>query len=147
MKEGYTEYIYKLYFRINAEHCYGPISSSAIQHVETLLLVSLTLLLIAAAAKLLQSCLTLQPHRRQPTRLSHPWDSPGKNTGVGCHFLLQCMKVKREVAIKKIINHQFSFQSQRRVMPKNVQTTAYLHSFHMLLLLSRISRVRLCMTP
>ena len=34
------------------------------------------------------------PHRRQPTRLSCPWDSPGKNTGVGCHFLLQCMKVK-----------------------------------------------------
>ena len=32
--------------------------------------------------------------RRQPTRLSHPWDSPGKNTGVGCHCLLQCMKVK-----------------------------------------------------
>ena len=40
------------------------------------------------------------PHRRQPTRLSRPWDSPCKNTGVGCHFLLQCMKVKseREVA-------------------------------------------------
>ena len=36
------------------------------------------------------------PHRRQPTRLAHPWDSPGKNTGVGCHFLLQCMKVKSE---------------------------------------------------
>ena len=43
---------------------------------------------------------SLRPHRRQPTRLPHPWDSPGKNTGVGCHFLLQCMKVKseREVA-------------------------------------------------
>ena len=36
------------------------------------------------------------PHRRQPTRLPHPWDSPGKNTGVGCHFLLQSMKVKSE---------------------------------------------------
>jgi len=36
------------------------------------------------------------PQRWQPTRLPHPWDSPGKNTGVGCHFLLQCMKVKRE---------------------------------------------------
>ena len=35
-------------------------------------------------------------HRRQPTRLPHPWDSPGKNTGVGCHFLLQCMKLKSE---------------------------------------------------
>ena len=36
------------------------------------------------------------PHRRQPTRLPRPWDSPGKNTGVGCHFQLQCMKVKSE---------------------------------------------------
>ena len=36
----------------------------------------------------------VRPHRRQPTRLPHPWDSPGKNTGVGCHFLLQCMKVE-----------------------------------------------------
>ena len=43
----------------------------------------------------LQSCPTLRPHRRQPTRLPHPWDSPGKNTGMGCHFLLQCMKVKK----------------------------------------------------
>ena len=41
----------------------------------------------AAAAKSLQSCPTLRPHRRQPTRLPHPWDSPGKNTGVGCRFL------------------------------------------------------------
>ena len=38
---------------------------------------------------------SVRPHRRQPTRLPHPWDSPG-NTGVGCHFLLQCMKVKSE---------------------------------------------------
>ena len=36
------------------------------------------------------------PHRWQPTRLLHPWESQGKNTGVGCHFLLQCMKVKRK---------------------------------------------------
>ena len=35
-------------------------------------------------------------HRRQPTKLLRPWDSPGKNTGVGCHFLLQCMKVESE---------------------------------------------------
>ena len=39
---------------------------------------------------------SVQPHRQQPTRLPRPWDSPGKNTGVGCHFLLQCMKVKSE---------------------------------------------------
>ena len=38
----------------------------------------------------------MRPHRRQPTRLPRPWDSPGKNTGVGCHFLLQCRKVKSE---------------------------------------------------
>ena len=38
----------------------------------------------------------MQPHRRQPTKLPGPWDSPGKNTGVGCHFLLQCMKVKSQ---------------------------------------------------
>ena len=43
---------------------------------------------------------SVRPHRRQPTRLPRPWDSPGKNTGVGCHFLLQRMEVKseREVA-------------------------------------------------
>ena len=39
---------------------------------------------------------SVRPHRRQPTRVPRPWDSPGKNTGVGCHFLLQCMKVKSE---------------------------------------------------
>ena len=54
-------------------------------------------LLAATAAKSLQLCPTLcDPHRWQPTRLSRPWDSPDKNTGVGCHFLLQCMKVKSE---------------------------------------------------
>ena len=50
---------------------------------------------IAAAAKSLQLCPTLcDPHRRQPTKLPHPWDSPGKNTGMGCHLLLQRMEVK-----------------------------------------------------
>ena len=39
---------------------------------------------------------SVRPYRQQPTRLPRPWDSPGKNTGVGCHFLLQCMKVKSE---------------------------------------------------
>ena len=40
---------------------------------------------------------SVQPHRRQPTRLRRPWDSQCKNTGVGCHFFLQCMKVKSEI--------------------------------------------------
>ena len=45
---------------------------------------------------------SVQPHRRQPTRLAHPWDSPGKNTGVGCYFLLQCMKVKGESEVAQL---------------------------------------------
>ena len=43
----------------------------------------------------------MRPHRQQPTRLPRPWDSPGKNTGVGCHFLLQCMKVKSESEVSQ----------------------------------------------
>ena len=56
----------------------------------------------ATAAKSLQSCPTVRPHRRQPTRLHRPWDSPSKNTGVGCHFLLQCMKVKSESEVAQL---------------------------------------------
>ena len=44
----------------------------------------------------------VRPHRRQPTRLPRPWDSPGKNTGAGCHFLLQCMKVKSESEVAQL---------------------------------------------
>ena len=46
---------------------------------------------------------SVRPHRRQPTRLPRPWDSPGKNTGVGCHFLLQCMKVSAISALSNAI--------------------------------------------
>ena len=50
---------------------------------------------------------SVRPHRRQPTRLHHPWDSPGKNTGGGCHFLLQCVKVKSESEIaQSCLTHQ-----------------------------------------
>ena len=45
---------------------------------------------------------SVRPHRRQPTRLCSLWDSPGKNTGVGCYFLLQCMKVKSESEIAQL---------------------------------------------
>ena len=48
----------------------------------------------------------MRPHRWQPTRLPRPWDSPGKNTGVGCHFLLQCMKVKSESEAQVGVNQQ-----------------------------------------
>jgi len=53
----------------------------------------LLLLLLLVASVVSDS---VKPHRRQPTRLPRPWNSPGKNTGVGCHFRLQCMKVKSE---------------------------------------------------
>ena len=71
-----------------------------------LFLISSAFVAGAAAAKSLQSCLTLQPHRQQPSRLPRPWDSPGKNIGVGCHFLLQCMKVKSESEVEV---HTISF--------------------------------------
>ena len=44
---------------------------------------------------------SVRPHRRQPTRLPRPWDSLGKNTGVGCHFLIRCMKVKSESEVSQ----------------------------------------------
>ena len=58
----------------------------------------------AAAAAAVASVVSdsVRPHRRQPTRLPRPWDSPGKNTGVGCHFLLQCMKVRCESEVAQL---------------------------------------------
>ena len=46
---------------------------------------------------------SVRSHRWQPTRLLHPWDSPGKNTRVGCHFLLQYMKVKSESEVSSVV--------------------------------------------
>ena len=45
---------------------------------------------------------SVQPHRWKPTKLPHPWDSPSKSTRVGCHFLLQCMKVKNESEVAQL---------------------------------------------
>ena len=45
---------------------------------------------------------SVRPHRQKPTRLPRPWDSPGRNTGVGCHFLLQCIKVKSESEVAQL---------------------------------------------
>ena len=58
----------------------------------------------AAAATAVASVVSdsVRPHRRQPIRLPLPWDSSGKNTGVGCHFLLQCMKVKSESEVAQL---------------------------------------------
>ena len=46
---------------------------------------------------------SVRPQRQQPTRLPRPWDSPGKNTGVACHFLFQCMKVKSESEVAQVV--------------------------------------------
>ena len=66
------------------------IVSSSICAVQ-LSLVGYLLLLLLSHFSSVRLCVL---HRQKPTRLLHPWDSPGKNTGVGCHFLLQCRKVK-----------------------------------------------------
>ena len=58
--------------------------------------------LISSLLLLLSHFSRVRPHRWQPTRLPHPWDSPGKKTGVGCHFLLQCMKVKSESEVVQL---------------------------------------------
>ena len=96
----------------------------------------------AAAAKSRQSCPNfVWPHRRQPTRLTHPWDSPGKNTGVGCHFLPHCMKVKMKslsrvtLATPWTAAHQappsmgFSRQEYWSWMPLPSQTSVLFRSY------------------
>ena len=65
-----------------------------------LVLSCMSCLYILEAASVMSD--SVRPHRRQPTRLPCPWDSPGKNSGVGCHFLLQCMKVKSESEVAQL---------------------------------------------
>ena len=85
-----------LVFPLNLYYSYDE---EPINHLSLLHIIHEDVKFAAAAAKPLQSCPTLLPHRQQPTRHRGPWDSPGKNTGVGCHFLLQCMKVKSDSEI------------------------------------------------
>ena len=77
-----------------------PMQYCSLQHQS--LLPSTVTCTAAAAAKSLQLYDSVQPSRWQPTRLPHPWGSPGKNTWVGCHFLLQCMKVKSEIEVAQL---------------------------------------------
>ena len=69
------------------------------QTLNTWIINGLRLLLLLSHFSHVRLCVT---HRRQPTRLLCPWDSPGKNTGVGCHFLLQCMKVRSESEVSQL---------------------------------------------
>ena len=97
---------------------------------------------------------SVQPQRWQPTRLPSPWDSLGKNTGVGCHFLLQCMKVKSESEVAQSCPTLATPWTAAYQAPPSMGFSRQkywsgvpLPSLSMLLLLSRFSRVRLCVTP
>ena len=86
---------------------------------------------LTAAGKSLQSCPTLcDPIDHSPPRLPCPWDSPGKNTGVGCHFLLQCMKVKSESAVAQscptLSNPYFNFLKYYTQYLHTVNGTTYI---------------------
>ena len=102
---------------------------------------------------------SVRPHRRQPTRLPRPWDSPGKNTGVGCHFLLQCMQVKSESEVAqscRLLATPWTAAYQappsmgfsRQEYWSGVPLPSLINwMLLLLLLLSRFSRVQLCATP
>ena len=109
-------------------------------------------------AKLLQSCLTLQPHGLQPTRLLCPWDSSGKNTEVGCHFLLQGIFLSQGSNLH-LLNWQagssplvppgkpYSDGMGQRSKTGMFSNLPWFHLILLLLLLlSCFSRVRLCVT-
>ena len=81
------------------ELCYGRQNNAVSQMATSCPLVPMS---AAAAAKSRQSRPTLCDPIRQPTRLPRPWDSPGKNTGLGCLFLLQCIKVKSESEVAQL---------------------------------------------
>ena len=75
----------------------------------------------AAAAKSLQSCLTLcDPLDGSPPGSPRPWDSPGKNTAVSCHFLLQCMKVKSESEVAQLCPNIHWIMEKAREFQKNI---------------------------
>ena len=83
----------------------------------------------------------------------HPWDSPGKNTGVGCHFLLQCRKVKSESVVSQsclilsdLMDCSLPGSSVHGIFQERVLEWGA-DALLMLLLLSRFSRVQLCVTP
>ena len=81
------------YFLIVRAYTFNPQKCFKIYIIQYLHFTDKQTLLLLSHFSRVQLCAT---PRRQPTRLPRPWDSPGKNTGVGCHFLLQCMKVKSE---------------------------------------------------
>ena len=101
---------------------------------------------------------SVRPHRRQSTRLPRPWDSPAKNTGVGRRFLLQCTKVNSESEVAQScptlsdpMDYSLPGSSVHGIFQARVLewgAISFSEDIHMLLLLlSRFSRIRLCVTP
>ena len=103
----------------------------------------------------------MRPHRRQPTRLPRPWDSPGKNTGVGCHFLLQRIFPTQglNLGLPHCRQMLYCFSHQAKLF-SNLCYSLYIKEqnkykiksqlgplLRLLLLLSRFSRVQLFTTP
>ena len=78
----------------NNKYCQELRDFSTLKHLSFYTAASYFVLWVQFSSSVMSD--SVRPHRQQPTRLPSPWDSPGKNTGVGCHFLLQCMKVKSE---------------------------------------------------
>ena len=79
----------------------------------------------------------MRPHRRQPTRLCLPWDSPGKNTGVGCQCLLHCVKVKNESEVaqsRPTCSGPHGLQPTRLLHPWDFSGTSTGEGCHLLLL-------------
>ena len=79
-------------------------------------------------------------HRRQPTRLHRSWDSPGKNTGAGCHFLLQCMKVKSETEVVSDSSQPHGRHPTRLLRPWDFpgkSTGVGCHCYYILLVINR----------
>ena len=97
----------------------------------------------AAAAASLQLCPTLQPHSRQPTRVPCPWDSSGKNSWVGCHFLPQCMKVKSESEVVSDSLRPHGLQPTRLLHPWNFPGKSTGVGCHCLLRLGNMTRYNL----
>ena len=84
----------------------------------------------------------MRPHRRQSTRPCRPWDSPGKNTGVGCHFLLQCMKVKSESEVASVVSDSsrpHGLQPTRLLRPWDFPGKSTGVGYHCLLHLSKLN--------
>ena len=99
----------------------------------------------AAAAKSSVVSDSVQPRRQQPTRLTRPWDSPGKNTGVGYHFLLQCVKVKSFSCVQLLVTPWTA--AYQAPLSMGFSRQEYWSGVSMLLLLSYFSHARLCATP